>query len=246
MPPIDEKAAQPGVHYLDFLRLFVTHIKPASYIELGTATGGSLAQIPCDAVCVDPAFTIGRPVFLNRKRTFFFQMTSDDFFAENDLKTYFPAGVDVAFLDGLHLFEYLLRDFINVERFCNKRSIILLHDCLPGNVAMTSRRFRPGIDWTGDVWKILPIFRKYRPDMRVLLVDCPPTGLVACSNLDPESSVLWDFYHQIVDEFADECLDEAKLRTLSDQFPLIHSSTLLEHPENITLVFPASRRPLTR
>ncbi len=205
--------------------------------------GGSLSDISCDAVCVDPEFEITHNVIKKRNRTMFFQMTSDDFFAVEKLENYFPSGVDIAFLDGMHLFEYTLRDFINVERFCHQRSIILLHDCLPSNLRMTSRFFRKGEDWTGDVWKLIPILKKYRPDVRVLLLDCPPTGLVCCTNLDPESVILSKSYYKIVDEFAHQSLDDARLNALDAQFPLARSAELFARPEDLTIYFPFSRRP---
>ena len=96
-------------------------------------------------------------------------MTSDKFFADVDLQAVLRNRIDVAFLDGMHNFEYLLRDFINVERFCHQKSLILMHDCLP-TVPGIAARDRPANElsaWSGDVWKLLPILRKYRPNVLV-------------------------------------------------------------------------------
>jgi hypothetical protein len=41
----------------------------------------------------------------------------------------------------LHWFEFALRDFINVEKNANKKSIIAVHDILPKD-EITSRRNR--------------------------------------------------------------------------------------------------------
>ncbi len=35
------------------------------------------------------------------------------------------------------------------------------------------------IYWTGDVWKLIPILQRYRPDLQLTLFDAPPSGLVA-------------------------------------------------------------------
>lgn len=148
-----------GVDYKDFIREYARRVNAESYLEIGTDSGDSLEQVECDAVCVDPSFRFrGNPAG-KRKRTLLFQMTSDDFFGRYDLKDIFPQGVDLAFLDGLHHWEVLLRDFINTEKFCHIDSTILLHDCLPLNIRMAERVFR--IDesedqstrgaWTGDV-----------------------------------------------------------------------------------------------
>ena len=40
-------------------------------------------------------------------------------------------AVDLVFIDGLHLFEFALRDFFNAEAWCSRTSTIVLHDCVP-------------------------------------------------------------------------------------------------------------------
>ena len=141
-----------------------------------------------------------------------FRMTSDAFFARHDPKAILGAPVDVAFLDGMHLFEYLLRDFMHVEQHCRPNSVIVLHDCLPTDVGMTRRvnpwteadgPIRDSLAWTGDVWKVLPALRTYRPELRIHVFDAPPTGLVMVTGLDPASTVLRTRYFDIVEQFRD-------------------------------------------
>ena len=60
-----------GVMYVEFLKLVSSHMKPRSYLEIGTASGTSLQQFECDALCIDPALKITQDVFLNREKTFF-------------------------------------------------------------------------------------------------------------------------------------------------------------------------------
>jgi hypothetical protein len=108
--------------------------------------------------------------------------------------------VDLAFIDGLHLFEQVLRDFINLERFCAPESVILMHDCLPRD-RETSTRDRRTVFWTGDIWKIVPCLTRYRPDLLVHTLDVPPTGLAIVTNLDPQSRVLPDLYDKLCEEF---------------------------------------------
>ena len=50
--------------------------------------------------------------------------------------------LDLAFIDGMHHFEFALRDFINVEKYCSADSIILIHDVYP--IDATERRSRTG------------------------------------------------------------------------------------------------------
>ena len=136
---------------------------------------------------------------------FVYQMTSDEFFGQYGLKEHFPKGIDIAFLDGMHLCEYLLRDFANTQRFCHGKSLVFMHDCLPLNARMAERSYRTGeltegplwAAWTGDVWRVLFALKKFLPDLSVMLLDCQPTGLVAVSNINatldvPDSAVRRD------------------------------------------------------
>jgi hypothetical protein len=119
--------------------------------------------------------------------------------------------VELAFLDGMHLFEYLLRDFINTERCCGPGSLIVLHDCIPLDLPMTVRdaadaatrsRSRYPQWWTEDVWKLVRVLQLYRPDLAIEAFNAPPTGLVLVGNLDPASRVLDACYDEVVTSFS--------------------------------------------
>src|ERR1700722_7317853 len=101
-----------GFQYLEFLGMLDASLRPSSYFEIGTSEGNSLARFTCDALCIDPQFRIEAAPPLNRRRTFFLQMTSDEFFRTYGVRNYFPAGPDICFLDGLLRFEFLLPAFI--------------------------------------------------------------------------------------------------------------------------------------
>ena len=243
-PPGAALAELPGIDYLQFLAELGHYLQPSSYLEIGTNSGASLQRIQCDALCIDPEFNVEASPLGKRRRSLFFQMPSDAFFAQYEVRSFFPAGVDLAFLDGMHWFEFLLRDFINTERACHPRSLILLHDCLPQNLRMAERvnredpqeDARTRYNWTGDVWRMLPILKMHRPDLQVRILDCPPTGLVAVSRLDPQNDVLSRAYHTILEEFAAlelEAYGIAKLRTL---FPMLETRAICR-PEVLTSVF---------
>jgi hypothetical protein len=235
-PAPGETQLHSGVRYLEFMKFVAEQKAPSSYFEIGTRTGTSLAQIECDAICVDPNFLITTNVIKKRRRSLLYQMPSDEFFATCDVKQVFSQGIDLAFLDGLHLFEFLLRDFMNTEKSCHKDSVILLHDCLPFNNAITGRVQTPGA-WTGDVWKVLPILKKFRPDLTVALFDCPPTGLVAITNLNPGSTVLSEAYDQIIAEFSPVMELPSDLRSM---YPLVDTKALVAHPEKLGAILPVS------
>lgn len=132
-----------GVHYLDVLKFIHARQKLKSYLEIGTASGSSLRLANCPSIAIDPSFKLDKDTLARREMTFLFQMTSDEFFANHDLRQYLPQGVDFAFLDGMHKYEYLLRDFISTERYAHPSSVIAMHDCYPVNTEITEREYNP-------------------------------------------------------------------------------------------------------
>lgn len=234
-----------GVPYPQFLAALHTHLSPQTYLEVGTEAGASLALISCDTIAVDPKFQLQVSATGSRKRTFFFQMPSDTFFATENVRELLGRPLDLAFLDGMHRFEYLLRDLIGTEAACHPRSLILLHDCVPLNPRMASRKWLPGNPleketasfWTGDVWKLLPILKKYRPDLRVHVLDCPPTGLVAITHVEPTSRILADSYYDIIDQYAASEMDEDRLHSFWGELNLTDSQPLCDEPDRLTALF---------
>jgi len=206
-----------GPAYRAFIWDLLRRKNARNYLEVGVRDGGTIVNATCPTIGVDPNFAFRISPIGKKRALHLFQMTSDEFFRDYDPKAILGAPVDFAFLDGLHQFEYLLRDFINTERCCNRNSVILLDDCLPVNIEMTERTHtratRVDVEikdfWTGDVWKVVSILRKYRPDLRITPVDVQPTGSILVSNLNPDSSVLYDRYFEILDEFANLELTEA-------------------------------------
>jgi hypothetical protein len=224
-----------GLGYKEFLSKFHASRTPQSYLEIGVNKGKSLASVTCSSVGIDPKFILSSEVVGKKPFLFLAQMTSDDFFSRFDLFSFFPNGVDVAFLDGMHLFEYLLRDFINAEKFAHKDSVYFMHDCLPINYEMAERvrNGRARLDqqfgtyWTGDVWKLYPILKEFRPDLEITILDCPPTGLVMIRNMDSKSTILRDNYDAIVARYSDVVLDEEGLLRLRQSMTIASAEATL-------------------
>jgi hypothetical protein len=94
---------------------------------------------------------------------------------------------------------------------------VILHDCLPPGFYMTVRTAKDPLRkksrfldwWTGDVWKIVPVLEKYRPDLSITLLDCAPTGLVLISNLDPNNTVLEQRYNDIIGAHSESEINRA-------------------------------------
>ena len=191
--------------YYGLLRRAHEILKPRCYLEIGVHKGHSLALLGPEThgVGVDPEPMVTHPV----NNTVIVPATSDQFFADPDLLGLLEGPVDLAFVDGLHLFEQALRDVANVERHSNPEGIILIHDCLPIDAA-TSTREQTTVIWSGDVWKVVVALRRYRHDLTVTTVDVEPTGLAIVSGLDPDNTVLFDRYDEIVDELRDLSFDD--------------------------------------
>ena len=208
-------ARMQGEHYHSILKKFHQWLKPENYLEIGVASGATLALAdpPTRSVGIDPEPHISTEF---TAPTQVFSVTSDDFFASGKVKTLFRnQPIEFAFIDGLHIFEQVLKDFINVEQFAGRDSIILLHDTIPHDRQNASRDYKH-FYWCGDVWKIVPCLKKYRPDLQVFTIPAKSTGLTAISKLDPSSTVLPDNFDQAVSDFikleyTDLVRDKAKI-----------------------------------
>ena len=166
-----------------------------------------------------------------------FAETSDAFFAGHDLIAELGGmPVDLAFIDGMHHFEYALRDFANLERCCTPRSVILIHDCYPLD-RLSAERIPNAVFWSGDIWRLIVLLKKYRPDLAVDTIGAPPTGLGMVRNLDPGSRLLQENHGRLCEEFL--ALDYAYL----DQDKSIKLNLFPNDPEKIrTLLGGSSAR----
>ena len=217
-PDAEVSGAMP---YLDFIAKVHELLKPNFYFEIGVREGHSAALARCRAIGVDPASNINQ----NLPSTFeLFPLLSDEFFEE--LPETFDAP-DLAFIDGMHLFEYVLRDFINVEKNVNHHSVIIIDDIFPSTEAQASRE-RKTKAWMGDVWKIKECLAIYRPDLICISVDTYPSGLLLVFGADCASTILTEKYNEIVKRFAKISTVPADILNRKNAFhpkdPFIHQS----------------------
>ena len=208
-----------GVRYVRFLSDVLTKNTFDWYLEIGCRTGRVFGASRGKSIAVDPYFLVQNNVIGVKPVLHIFQKTSDDFFASNFLDA-MNVKLSFSFLDGMHLFEYLLRDFIATEQHSTPDSVIVMHDCCPFTHEMTTRDIDnlPKGNWTGDVWKLVPILKKYRPDLDIRVLDAAPTGLVMVSALDPSSKILTENYENIIRDFIDLDLDEFGVERFYDLF----------------------------
>lgn len=189
-----------GENYLTVLKRLHLHFRPRTYVEIGVEDGYSFRLVEPGTVAlgVDPqprvAFTLPEGMRV-------FSEASDEFFAAHDVRAELGGlPVDLALIDGMHHFEYALRDFVNLERLCTPESTILIHDCFPYN-RLTAQRERVQSFWSGDVWRLVVLLKKYRPDLSIHTIATPPTGLCMVRGLDPSSRFLHENLERLSAEF---------------------------------------------
>jgi hypothetical protein len=202
----------------EFLRELHNASANRNYLEIGVNDGRSLKLSRVPSIAVDPAFKVVTEI---RCDVHLVKATSDDFFARENPLAHLRGGrhpvrnlrrgrkpfgywrrttLDLAFIDGMHLFEYALRDFINIEKHADWSSVIVFDDMLPRSIDEAARD-RHTTAWTGDVYKVIEILGRYRPDLVTVLVDTQPTGQLVVFGADHSNTVLNDKYDEIIDEF---------------------------------------------
>lgn len=178
----------PGPPYREVLRRLHAEVRPDVYLEVGVEHGTSLQLAVHSRVVlgIDP---VPRP--LPRELTpaaRLFHMTSDAFFESHSRAELLgEARVELAFIDGMHRFEYALRDFHNAERWCAPGATLVLHDCLPV-LDVAALRDRRTSFWVGDTWKALEFLLLHRSDLFVAVVPTYPSGLVVVQTNQPAAA----------------------------------------------------------
>jgi hypothetical protein len=202
----------------EFLRELHKVSANRNYLEIGVNDGRSLSLSRVPSVAIDPAFKVVTPLKCDLHLV---KATSDAFFARKNPLAHLKSGrhplknirrgrsltgywrgttLDLSFIDGMHLFEFAFRDFINVEKHSDWASVIVLDDMLPRSVDEAARD-RHTDAWTGDVYKITEVLARYRPDLVTVLVDTQPTGQLLIFGADPDNTVLKDKYDEIMAEY---------------------------------------------
>lgn len=194
----------------EFLQFLHARATPRTYLEIGINTGKSLALSRVPSIGIDPAPRIKMPITADAQIV---KETSDDFFARADPLAHFRrrgnllnrllrrrSPADLAFIDGLHLFEFALRDFMNVERHTAWTSVIVFDDVLPRDVDEAARDRHTKM-WAGDVYKVGLVLREHRPDLIVLPMNTAPTGLLVVLGADPTNDVLRSAYDGLLEQW---------------------------------------------
>jgi hypothetical protein len=182
-------------------------LRPRTYLEIGVYQGASLrlAGPQTIAVGVDP-----RPELPQEGDTPWHveRCTSDEFFSgDRPHELFGDLPVDLAFVDGLHLFEFALRDLAHAESLSGPDSVLVLHDCLPPDEKSAARE-RATADWTGDVWKLVLCLLDRRPGLDLSIIDVPPSGLLIVRGLQAGDTTLMTDYAEILAAYGELPFDE--------------------------------------
>ncbi len=208
----------PGVTYDEVLRWVHAELQPATYLEIGVEAGGTLAlaRPPTVAVGVDPVPAITQPIAVQHH---LYPETSSDFFEHRDVLALFGGPPSLVFIDGLHQFPAVLKDFLQVEAICGRDTLVVLHDTIPVD-EITQRPERVLEFYTGDVWKLLHCLAAVRPDLSIATVRTAPSGLTFVTGLNPKSKVLQDRYDELVERYDALTFEDASVHPV----PFIENS----------------------
>ena len=185
----------------DLLRSLHERLRPRTYFEVGVRRGRSLTLSRVPSVGVDPFFEVTTELHCD---VHLVRTTSDEFFARRHPFAHFTRPVvDLAFIDGMHLAEFALRDFINTERYCHPASVVVIDDVLPRSTVEGGRGrvgTAQGGAWAGDVYKVVDVLRRLRPDLVVLELNTLPTGTLVVLLPDRSNTSLTASYDELVTE----------------------------------------------
>ncbi len=191
----EEERVRGATPCLTFLGQVHAALRPRGYLEIGVRHGRSLSLAGCPSVAVDPWPELEAPA---GPEVSLFAETSDWFF-ELHAKEALAGPVDLAFIDGAHRFENVLRDFMNVERYSHPATLVVIDDVFPNHAAQAHRERHTQV-WTGDVWKIIPCLKRHRPDLLLVPIDTAPTGMLLVLGCKRGHRVLCERYNPIVRE----------------------------------------------
>lgn len=223
----------PGPSYREVLAFIHHALKPVSYLEIGVETGATLrlAQFSSIILGVDPDLSqVQKDAVVGRARLF--SCTSDEFFDRQTPQSALNSqALDFAFIDGMHQFEFALRDFCNIEAWASSRTVVAIHDVLP-ILPIVATRERQTKFWVGDTWKTLWILLEHRPELTIHVIPTAPSGIAVIRGFGTSR------------RFADAQLDAAFERFSSIDYPDLEPGTFPSHIPVVTNSIPGWRAAL--
>ena len=223
-------------NYLHFLRALHRNVYEG-YFEIGTRTGDSLVLSQSPSIAIDPFFQLNENPIGNKDFCLMFQETSDSFF-ENRLPKLSGLKCQLAFIDGMHLFEYALKDFINLTKISSEKALFLFHDPIPWTFKMATRNnetLERNEAWTGDIWKLVHILIDAGMKDNINLLGSAPSGLLAVLNPDKKIiAKLEKNYDKICAQWLDVELNENNLLKFYETGVFVKPEVYLQSLEQIS------------
>lgn len=181
------------------LNRLIAALAADSYLEIGVFRAGTFSRIEAPTrIGVDPRFRADIGPLAAMPGVRLVESTSDAWFGTLPPESSF----DVAFLDGLHLFEQTYRDLCNVLAHAHRRTVVLLDDTVPIDVYSSLRDARQTLqyrrasgserqDWHGDAYKVVFMIHDFHPslDYRTIVGSGNGQTLVWRSNAGPREPV---------------------------------------------------------
>lgn len=213
-------------YYINFLRALHEKVYEG-YFEIGTRFGDTLVLSQSPTIAIDPYFQLKKNPIFNKDSCLLFQETSDSFF-KNTMPKLSHYKCQLAFIDGMHLFEYALRDFINLAKISTKDVLFLFHDPIPWTFKMTIRdnkKLRNDENWVGDIWKLVPIFIDAGLKNSLNLLSSAPSGILAV--LNPDKKII----SQLEKNYENICAKWINVEFSKDNLSNFYNSDIFTKPE---------------
>lgn len=170
---------------LELIQTLIDNRGFKNYLEIGVLGGSVFFNVRCPhKSAVDPKFKFNWKGRLGESlknwdnlTAGYFEVTSDEFFDRYAPRKYQAQPLDVVLVDGMHEFEFALRDVLHSLQYLSQDGVIIMHDCNPlskeaeASFAEWQRRGYSGF-WNGDVWKVIAYLLQARPDLDVFVADC--------------------------------------------------------------------------
>ncbi len=167
------------------IKTLMSQKKLNNYLEIGVHNGHILFRIKSNfKIAIDPKFafdTIRKfgKIILNPYNLYnqYFEKSSDAFFAEDAATIIDNKKIEISLVDGMHQYDFALRDIENTLKYLSDDGVIVVHDCNPQTKAASGtwdewqERNEAGF-WNGDVWKAIVHLRSLRNDINVFVLNC--------------------------------------------------------------------------
>ncbi|MGE4291586.1 MAG: class I SAM-dependent methyltransferase [Desulfovibrio sp.] len=175
---------------MELINIIAEHIGAKNYLEVGVRFGACLSGIRApNRVGVDPQPMLHEAKPEHRpglEGVTLYLCTSDEYFAKASER------FDLVFVDGMHLYEFAMRDLLNALNLLRPGGFVVMHDMCP-RCAAVAGRCRTSTEWNGDVWKVSLDVHLHYPDIGFFVADTD-FGLGVFWKRNPETvyPVRWD------------------------------------------------------